>query len=326
MHPDDREQQRVRLLLGAVTEAGALTITPHIDATEGSKPSVASPLIIVGRIALLLIAAAALASALALARARDRGERAAQASTDRYVCPMHPEVVSRTPGECPICRMALERADDPGTIPAADGARNRLVDVVKRRVVTQLVRAPAALGKDGVVAAVLHDDDLVGLSPGSRALFLGTTTSRTGIDVRLASEPPVSWDASTSRARFVPFDAAQPRETVHGREPESGWLELAPRPRDLLLVPVNAVLYTATGPYVLAATPDGRFFAKRSVTIGRILDSGSVAEQAADRFGAIVVLSGLREGERIVVEDTFFLDAERRLRAARGQGTGEVKP
>jgi hypothetical protein len=31
-----------------------------------------------------------------------------------------------------------------------------------------------------------------------------------------------------------------------------------------------------------------------------------------------VVLSGLREGERIIAGDTFFLDAERRLQESRG--------
>ncbi len=39
---------------------------------------------------------------------------------------------------------------------------------------------------------------------------------------------------------------------------------------------------------------------------------------SGDHFGAIVVLSGLEEGEQVVVGDTFFLDAERRLQAAQG--------
>jgi hypothetical protein len=44
-----------------------------------------------------------------------------------------------------------------------------------------------------------------------------------------------------------------------------------------------------------------------------------VAGAAGDRFGAIVVLSGLQLGERVVAADTFFLDAERRLQAAQGR-------
>ena len=55
------------------------------------------------------------------------------------------------------------------------------------------------------------------------------------------------------------------------------------------------------------------------IQVGRILDSGYVADRAAERLGGVVVLSGLREGDRVVAADTFVLDAERRLRAAQGQ-------
>jgi len=61
------------------------------------------------------------------------------------------------------------------------------------------------------------------------------------------------------------------------------------------------VLYSPEGPYVLAAGADGRTFSTRRVEVGR-----------ASR-GLAVVLSGLREGEPIVVGSTFSWDAERRL-------------
>jgi multidrug efflux pump subunit AcrA (membrane-fusion protein) len=86
-----------------------------------------------------------------------------------------------------------------------------------------------------------------------------------------------------------------------------------------LVVPESAVLYSDEGAYVLAAPPGGHTFARRTIQIGRILDSGHVADLAGDHFGAIVVLSGLREGERVVAGDTFFLDAERRLQVAQGK-------
>jgi Cu(I)/Ag(I) efflux system membrane fusion protein len=34
-----------------------------------------------------------------------QGEHGGQAA---YVCPMHPEVISKEPGKCPICGMKLE--------------------------------------------------------------------------------------------------------------------------------------------------------------------------------------------------------------------------
>ena len=275
-------------------------------------------LVIAGRLLLLLVAALALVSAFALARARDRDlARAEESSTERYVCPMHPEVVSRVPGECPICRMALERAGATGKEPPA-AARNGVVDVARRRVVTQLVRAPAWLA-DRVVTAVLHQDDLVGLAAGERALFFGTTAPGAGTPVHLSPDHPSPWDASTVQVHF------QLDRMIPATNEDTGWLELAPRPRELLVVPSSAVLYSGEGAYVLAAPPDGHRFTRRTVDIGRILDSGYAAGLSSDHFGAIVVLSGLEEGEQVVVGSTFFLDAERRLQAAQGNAA-EVVP
>jgi len=269
-------------------------------------------LVLAGRLLLLLVAALALVSAFELARARDLDRaRAEQSSTERYLCPMHPEVVSRVPGECPICRMALERADAAGKGPPA-AARTGVVDVAKRRVVTQLVRAPAWLAKGGAVTALLHKDDLVGLAPGEHALFFGTATPGAGTPVHLSSDHPRPWDASTVQVHFQ-IDRMAPVT-----KEETGWLELAPRPRELLVVQSSAVLYSGAGAYVLAAPPGSHTFTRRPVDIGRILDSGYAAGLSGDHFGAIVVLSGLEEGERVVVGDTFFLDAERRLQAAQG--------
>ena len=84
---------------------------------------------------------------------------------------------------------------------------------------------------------------------------------------------------------------------------ETGWVVIAPITRDVLVVPSNAVLPSTEGPYVLVASARDSF-QPRAIQVGKILD------------GVAIVLSGLREGDRVVVGDAFFVDAGRRLAAA----------
>src|SRR5262245_57884407 len=64
-----------------------------------------SSLVVVGRV--LLSCAAVAALVLQLLTWDDAARPAADRHT-RFTCPMHPQVVSPAPGDCPICRMALE--------------------------------------------------------------------------------------------------------------------------------------------------------------------------------------------------------------------------
>jgi hypothetical protein len=304
------------------------TQAPEDTKSSGADVSVASPsgdgarrsassLVVMARVLLLLVAAGALASGIVLARAHDR---AVLSSVERYFCPMHPEVVSSTPGDCPICGMALDLVthSEPGV--AAMMERRDGVGRAERRIVAQQLRAAAWVGTDRMGTAVLYQDDLVGLKPDEPAQFFGGAAPSMGIDAHLLPEPPMPVDSSTVKVRFR-LDAAPAVQAPAAAEPKSdvGSLQISIRARELLVVPSSAVLYSAQGPYVLAAPEHEDMFARRPVEIGRILDSGYVGATAGGTEGSIVILSGLREGERVVTANTFFVDAERRLSGAGGK-------
>jgi hypothetical protein len=202
-----------------------------------------------------------------------------------------------------------------GTEPAAnqvfrveESANARVIGTAETRTFVLSVHAAAWLDTKGGVTAVLRNDELSGLLPGEHAFFFRATAPADGIDVRLTAKPPAPWDASTSQVRFrLDGDAS-------GLEPgEVGWVELAARPRELLVIPSRAVLYSPEGPYVLATGADGRTVNIRRVEIGRA--SGGLA----------VVLSGLRTGEPIVVGSAFSWNAERRLQPRSGATAGATR-
>jgi hypothetical protein len=202
----------------------------------------------------------------------------------------------------------------PATSPASVVAESatphdhKVVGTPARRVVVLEVRAPAWLETNGRVTVVLHNDELAGLSAGEHGLFFRATAPAQGIDVRLTAEPPAAWDRSTSRVHF----RLDPRAS--GPRPgEVGWVKLAARSREVLVVPSSAVLYSPRGPYVLAAGADERTFSARPVEIGTV------------SRGLAVVLFGLHDGEPIVVGSPFFWDAERRLQP-RQEHAAEVRP
>jgi len=78
----------------------------------------------------------------------------AQASAGKYTCPMHPQIVTDKPGECPICHMALvpmSQAQADGTVRVSPEVRQAIglkLGHVETRALQREVRAAARIVPD----------------------------------------------------------------------------------------------------------------------------------------------------------------------------------
>jgi hypothetical protein len=268
-------------------------------------------MIVVARAVLLMLAGAAVVTGFAVTR---KSAPKPVASGIVYSCPMHPAVTSPTPGECPICRMALERqaaggvagkaAAEPASLTLAQGKRLAGFDSVSR--VKQFessfdMRAWAWAESRDVGVALYPRDWAEMLKPGEEGQFEPESGPRGpyphGIKVRFSEQAPEPWDASTVLVRF-----RLDQHAGAALEPkEMGSVKFALRLRDGLVVRQSAIIQAPEGPYVLIASADRRTFTKRPIQIGAIM------------YDYADVIGGVRENEYAVAQHTFVLDTERRL-------------
>jgi Heavy metal binding domain len=300
--------------------------------TEGERnyrlrariPTSGSTLILAARALLLMLAAAAVVTAFLMARRHAPPGGEAQL----YTCAMHPEITARAPGQCPICRMALEpvRARSATSQPSGQAtaerdpaaapftvvvlAQDRLfADImgVRSRPVTRQIVAAAWVDSPGTVMANLYRDEIAVLGPRDDAVFVAGSGATAETHARLTASAPTAWDGTTVVVRLQTVTRTAPVGTI-------GWVRFAPRARRLLAVPYSAVLQAATGPYVLVASVDRHTFTRRPVQLGRVV------------YGYAPVLSGLTSDERVAVMETFFIDAEGRLGSQNRRAGVEAPP
>jgi hypothetical protein len=253
----------------------------------------------------LLVAIAAGGVAFGLVARRGGNTPAATAAAQpSFVCPMHPEVKSSSPGDCPICRMALEpianvATAEPAALQLATVAKElRAFDAVsrvKRFEISQEMRFAAwAESRDAGIALVYRDQAQL-LVPGEEGQFWSLSAPGPGIAVRVGKEPPEPWDGSTMRVRLH----AAPGVTLPANG--TGSVKFATRLRHDFVIRESAVLRSPEGPYVLLATNERHTLTKRRIEIGSII------------YGYATVTSGLKEDEWVVALHAFTLDTARRL-------------
>ena len=267
-----------------------------------------APLVVVLRVALVALAATAVVAALWLGRGRST------AAAHRYVCPMHGEVTSSHPGDCPICGMALELADAAHHVteresddvalsalrssPEATNLMRFSVAQARRNVLAGEVFAPAIAEADGTITARLYRDELQTLGADEHAELIAADALGRPLEVERDREPPVV-HATLADVKFRPVPGVPP--PAAGR---IGWIKLAYKTRDMLVVRASSVIQSADGPYVLVFSAERGSLGKRKVEVGKEWD------------GMAAIVGGLRDKEFVIMANTFSFDAERRLRAA----------
>ncbi len=297
-----------------------------------------TPLVVVLRIALAALAAGAVVAAILVSRS------STAPAGRRYVCPMHSEVTSAHPGDCPICGMALEEVDaahhvampdDPATTGAQDIALTALraseeakrllrfsVAPARRNVLPGEVFAPAIAEADGTITARLYRDELATLAADEHVEFIPADAPDAPVKVqRDAGEPAIH--ATLADVKFRPeahpaagsggsagsaaaagSSAAAGSGAAAPPAGQVGWIKLAFKSRDMLVVRASSVIHGPDGPDVLVFSAQKGNLTKRTVEFGKEWE------------GMTAIVGGLRDKEFVVMGDTFSFDAERRLQAA----------
>lgn len=263
--------------------------------------------VVVARVVLLAAVVAGLIVALVV-HGRGREPIAARAglSEASFSCPMHEQVVAPVPGECPICRMALEPLRSVAAVggatfslrPGTPRLTEQDVALAKRKRVGGQITAPARVDAERSGIVVLYGGEA---AAGQRARFYPAAgADAAGVDVQITGDPPQREDGGVVTMRFELARGAPgfvPRQT--------GWIVFERAAVDTVTVPHAAVFETSDGTFVFLASANGRTFTRRKLELGRT------------HFGHAVVLSGLNDGERVAVSKAFSLAAEQaRLRDA----------
>jgi hypothetical protein len=182
-------------------------------------------------------------------------------------------------------------------VPAGPVA-TEVAEPLRPRVLQGRPRAWAAVEERGRLVGLLFAEEVSGIPPGTEVRFHAPGLPEEGLRGRRTQEAPrpMPGDPSTVAVELesAPGSRTPPLGTV-------GWIDLPARAFPALVVPSGAILPSPEGPVVLVREPADGHLVRRPVTPGR------------SSFGTTVLFSGVVAGDRVVLRDAFFLEAEESL-------------
>lgn len=342
--------------------------------------------------AMLLLVCAVLGGVMGCSKSKEENRGSSRESAvTQYQCPMHPQIISDKPGNCPICHMKLVVMQKPTEAIATDSAVPGQASVQVQAsgaqqigVRTEPVQIRKLFAAVRASARVAYDPELYSAILEHREALANLGNSR---QLDWVSQAESTVRASTLRLRQLGLSDAKIREaTQPGYDPEnlllskkgrSVWVYAQVYEHELPLIREGQTVEIASSAFpgrlfygkvesvspvlsgetrsakvlVVVPNPEGvlkpemYLDAKILAPLGRrlaipseaVMDTGTrqivFVETAPWQFdprevrvgqvaeGYRPVLSGLKEGEKIVTSGNFLIDSESKIKAAVSSGT-----
>lgn len=232
-----------------------------------------------------------------------------------YTCPMHPQIHSEHPGECPICHMKLVKVKAQTKEDATKETEEKRADVqatssqlevigvqkseVEKMTLVAMLPVSGRIISPTSVAFQAYERDVRYLRPGLSFKGAGSIYPEDEIRGVIASVDTIV-DPSSRTVRVL----GQIQERSRSLIPETSFRgEVEIKLTDRIAIPESSVLHTGQGDLVYIVDKNNKL-SPRKIKVG--LKTNSYYE----------VLAGLNVGETISSGPNFLIDSEAKIRGA----------